>query len=71
MVMTTHNPNQALLFPNMAAMMNNGKFVAIGKADEVITEDTLNEIYGIDVKIFSVPDPNGKGTLKMVSPWFK
>jgi ABC-type cobalamin/Fe3+-siderophores transport system ATPase subunit len=52
-------------------MMNNGKFVAIGKADEVITEDTLNEIYGIDVKIFSVPDPNGKGILKMVSPWFK
>ncbi len=71
MIMATHNPNHALLFPNTVAMMNNGKFIAIGKADEVITEDTLNEIYGIGVKVFSVPDPNSKGRLKMVSPWFK
>jgi iron complex transport system ATP-binding protein len=71
MIMTTHNPNQVLMYPNTVAMMNNGKFVAIGKADEVITEDALKAIYGIDVKIFSVPDPNGNGQLKMVSPWFK
>jgi iron complex transport system ATP-binding protein len=71
MIMTTHNPNQALMYPNTVAMMNNGKFVAIGKADEVITEDTLKAIYGIDVKVFSVPDPNSTGQLKMVSPWFK
>ena len=71
MIMTTHNPNQVLMYPNTVAMMNNGKFVAIGKADEVITEDALKAIYRIDVKIFSVPDPNGNGQLKMVSPWFK
>jgi iron complex transport system ATP-binding protein len=71
MIMTTHNPNHALLFPNTVAMMNNGKFITIGKADEVVTENTLKEIYGIDVKVFSVPDPNGKGKLKMVTPWFK
>ena len=71
MIMTTHSPNQALMYPNTVAMMNNGKFVAIGKADEVITEDTLKAIYGIDVKVFSVPDPNSNGQLKMVSPWFK
>jgi iron complex transport system ATP-binding protein len=71
MIMTTHSPNQALMYPNTVAMMYNGKFIAIGKADEVITEDTLKVIYGIDVKVFSVPDPNSNGQLKMVSPWFK
>jgi ABC-type hemin transport system ATPase subunit len=59
------------MYPNTVAMMYNGKFIAIGKADEVITEDTLKVIYGIDVKVFSVPDPNSNGQLKMVSPWFK
>ena len=58
MVMMTHNPNQILFFPSTVAMMNNGKFVAIGKATEVITEKTLEEIYGIDVKVFEVPDTN-------------
>ena len=71
MIMTTHNPNHALLFPNTVAMMNDGRFIAAGKAGEVITEDTLKSTYGIDVKLFSVPDPNGKGTLKLASPWFK
>jgi iron complex transport system ATP-binding protein len=71
MIMTTHNPNHALMFPNTVAMMNEGRFVATGKAGEVVTEDTLRATYGIDVKVFSVPDPNGNGTLKMASPWFK
>ena len=71
MIMTTHNPNHVLLFPNTVAMMTGGKFIAAGKASEVITEDTLQATYGMDVRVFSVPDPNGNGTLKLVSPWFK
>jgi iron complex transport system ATP-binding protein len=71
MIMTTHNPNHALLFPDMVAMMNNGDFMATGKASEVVTEDNLKATYGIDVKVFSVPDPSGSGTLKFCSPWFK
>jgi len=71
MIMTTHNPNHALLFPNTVAMMNGGGFIATGRADEVITEETLKATYGIDVKVYSVPGPNGSETLKLVSPWFK
>jgi ABC-type cobalamin/Fe3+-siderophores transport system ATPase subunit len=41
------------MYPNMVAMMNNGRFVATGKAGEVITDDTLKAICGIDVKMFS------------------
>jgi iron complex transport system ATP-binding protein len=71
MIMTTHNPNHALLFPDMVAMMNGGRFIATGKATEVISEETLEATYGIDVKVFSVPEPGGNGTLKLCSPWFK
>ena len=71
MIMTTHNPNHALLFPDMVALMNSGRFTAIGKATEVITEESLKATYGIDVKVFSVPNPSGYGTLKFCSPWFR
>ena len=71
MIMTTHNPNHALLFPATVAMMNSGSFTVTGKADQVITDETLKATYGIDVKVFSVPNPNGNGTLKFCSPWFK
>jgi iron complex transport system ATP-binding protein len=69
MIMTTHNPNHALLFPDRAALMNGGSLMAVGSADEVITEDNLKATYGIDVKVFSVRDPSGGGTLKLCSPW--
>src|SRR6185503_11766042 len=69
MIMTTHNPNHALLFPDKAALMNGGSFTAVGKAEDVITEGNLKATYGIDVKVFSVPDPSGSGTLKLCTPW--
>jgi len=70
MVMTTHNPNHALLFPDTVAMMSSGKFIASGQTMDVVTEDNLRKTYGIEVKMFSVPDPDGKGTFKFCSPWF-
>lgn len=69
MIMTTHNPNHALLFPDKAALMNGGSFMAVGDAEDVITESNLRATYGIDVKVFSVPDPSGNGTLKLCTPW--
>jgi iron complex transport system ATP-binding protein len=71
LIVTTHNPNHVLLFPDTVAMMNGGRFVAVGKASEVISRETLSATYGIDVGVFAVPDPNGKGELKLVSPRFK
>jgi len=69
MIMATHNPKHALLIPDKVALMKSGKFIAVGNSSEVITEDSLREIYGIQVKVFSVPDPQGSGTLKLCSPW--
>jgi ABC-type cobalamin/Fe3+-siderophores transport system ATPase subunit len=37
--------------------MHNGRFLAQGKPAEVVTEQTLETVYGIGVKIFSIKDP--------------
>jgi iron complex transport system ATP-binding protein len=69
MIMTTHNPNHALLLPDKVALMKSGKFLAVGKSSEVITEDSLREIYGIEVRVFTVSDPQSSRMLKLCSPW--
>jgi len=55
-IMSSHFPNHALLFSSRVAMMNNGKFIAVGDPERVVTEENLRETYGIDVKIFSAYD---------------
>ena len=55
-IMTSHFPDQALTYSGQVALMHNGNFIAHGHPNEVITEQKLKEIYGIDVKIFSVKD---------------
>lgn len=47
---TTHNPNHTLLLKNYAGILNEGKFT-FGKSEKLITEDNLEEIYNIDIKI--------------------
>jgi iron complex transport system ATP-binding protein len=68
MVMTTHNPNQVLLFADRVAMMSGGAFIATGDAREAITEESLEATYGIEVRVFNIPDPKKGGSLKLVSP---
>jgi iron complex transport system ATP-binding protein len=55
-IMTSHFPNHALFFPCLVAMMNKGRFVAVGTASDVMTEDNLLKTYGLPVKIYSVFD---------------
>lgn len=50
---TSHYPNHALLFSTTVALMREGKLVAQGSPDEVITEENLRRVYGIDVQVVS------------------
>jgi iron complex transport system ATP-binding protein len=58
-IMTTHLPNQALLHSSRVALMNKGNFIAVGKADQVMTEENLSQTYDINIKIVSALQ-NGK-----------
>ncbi len=67
-IMSSHFPNNALLFSNRVAMMHRGRFIALGRASEVINEQNLKEIYGIGVRILSAEDPVSKERIKFCIP---
>jgi iron complex transport system ATP-binding protein len=69
MIMTTHDPNHALQFQNgRVALMRPGGLVAIGPAEEVITEANLSSTYGIDVAVYAVAAPEGGPVRRICSP---
>ena len=53
-LMTTHAPDQALLLGCTCAILANGRIEACGPAREVVTEEALGAIYGIDVHLAQV-----------------
>ena len=64
MIMTTHDPNHALWFGGRAALMKAGRFVAVGPAQDVMTEATLTSTYDVAVAVFS-----RTGTDRVCSAW--
>lgn len=55
-LMTTHNPNDALVYASAVAVMGAGGKLVTGAPRQVITKDLLNGIYGVLVKMVSVGD---------------
>ncbi len=50
-IMTSHFPNHAFLCPSKVAIMFEGSLICYDKASLVITEENMEKIYGITVKI--------------------
>ncbi|KAF0189372.1 MAG: ABC-type cobalamin/Fe3+-siderophore transport system ATPase [Desulfobulbaceae bacterium] len=50
-VLTIHDPNAAMLFSDSVVLINGGRVVAQGPPHEVITEESLHAVYGIEVVI--------------------
>lgn len=50
LIMTTHNPDQAIMLNDKVAIMGGDGSLFIGKADDVIDSGRLSEIYREDVK---------------------
>jgi iron complex transport system ATP-binding protein len=67
-LMTSHLPDHAMLFSSRVALMKNGNFIAAGKPADVMTEESLREIYGIGVKMVAVKESEKGGTIKLVIP---
>jgi iron complex transport system ATP-binding protein len=57
-LMATHFPNHAFYFENnnistRVAMMNQGNFLAVGSASEVLSEENLKLLYNINARVVS------------------
>ena len=50
-VITTHNPDHALLLGDKAAIVSRDGHIAQGDSNEILNEKLLTEVYGIDLKI--------------------
>lgn len=53
-VMSSHFPDQAFISANKVALMKGKNFIDLGSPEEVITEENMEEIYDIQVKIVDI-----------------
>ena len=50
-VITTHNPDHAMLLGGRTAIFDAHGIVQTGKTEEIVTEETLKSVYGTDLKL--------------------
>ena len=55
-IMTSHAPDHAIMTAKKVALMTDGE-VCIGPPETILTEDRLQAVYGVDIRIMD----NGRG----------
>lgn len=58
-IMSTHSPEHPLTVGHKALLMQDGRVAAFGRPTEVITPETLENVYGIEMDVVSVKDRRG------------
>ncbi len=53
-IMTSHFPDHAFIVSSKVALMKQGEFIDVGTPDGVITDDNLEKVYNIKVKVIEV-----------------
>jgi iron complex transport system ATP-binding protein len=59
-LLSTHDPDQAFLCATRVAMLHEGRLARYGKPDEVITAESLKQIYGVDVTVARIAAWEGR-----------
>jgi iron complex transport system ATP-binding protein len=70
MIMTTHDPNHAFLFPGRTLLMRPGGAIVVGPASEGMSEAALSAAYGINIKVLSVPGSRSPAAFQFCTPWY-
>jgi len=55
-VVTSHDPNQALLLGGKTALLSSEGTLVFGNTKEIVTEENLRAIYGVDINIRHLDD---------------
>ena len=50
-IISTHNPEHALLFAEKAFVLQDGEVRAAGPSKQVLTEDLMQQIYDLEVRL--------------------
>jgi len=66
-IMTSHFPDHAFLCSTKVALLQNNNVFTVGSVEQVVTEENLKAAYGVNVKIISSINRQGK-TIKSCVP---
>ena len=55
-IQSTHDPDQAYLYSDRILALHGGKVLAWGTPRDVMTEDLISTLYGVDVEVCSMHD---------------
>ena len=55
-IITTHNPDHAIMLGGTTAILDRTGHLTVGDSDKIITEDTLKDVYGTDLKLTFMED---------------
>jgi iron complex transport system ATP-binding protein len=58
-LLSTHDPDQAFVCADRVAMLHRGGLARLGAPEDVVTAETLREIYSVDVEVALVPSGDG------------
>lgn len=59
-IMNTHMPDHAFLLGDKAAALSEGRLVAIGEVETVVTSKTMSLLYGVNVAVREIEDMKRK-----------
>jgi iron complex transport system ATP-binding protein len=59
-LLSTHDPDQAFVCADRVAMLHDGRLERFGPPSEVITSDSLRQIYGVEVVVAEIPAGEGR-----------
>jgi len=67
-VMSTHNPEHALLYAHKALVIKNGKAAVFGEPEKVLDPELIKDVYNVAVEIRNIGTP--QGSVNMFVPFF-
>ncbi len=53
-IQTTHHPEQSYMFSDRILALQGGRILTQGTPSQVMTEDTIKSLYGVDVEVLSL-----------------
>jgi iron complex transport system ATP-binding protein len=53
-IQSTHNPEQTFMFSDRVLALYNGKVLASGAPSDIVTEELMRKLYGVDIKVQSL-----------------
>lgn len=56
LIMTTHNPDHAIILNGKVAILDKNGVLGVGQASESLSGETLSKLYGLNIKTIYDPD---------------